>query len=253
MARKKEKKEDEVDTGAWLDTYGDMITLLLTFFVLLLASSSQDSAKLKAIASYFNPSISFLNSGETVGEGIAVGNGMSQLPDYQDALSEAIDQNERETIEQNKKMESDFKTYFQKNNISSKVEVTSEEDYVKVTFKDSVLFDKSKADLKPDAKEVLDIVSEQLIKYPNTDITIEGHADSDQINTIQFPSNWELSAARAISVARYFINEKGFSPERMVPIGRGEYQPVASNETVDGKAQNRRVEIKIRQRDSSNN
>lgn len=248
---KKEKKEDEVDTGAWLDTYGDLVTLLLTFFVLLLASSTQDAAKLKAIASYFNPSISFLESGESIGEATMIGNGITQMPTYEQALAETVSDAEQEVIEKNKQIENEFKTYLQKNNVADKLDVSTEEDYVKITFKDNILFDKSKADLKPEARQLLDIVAEQLSKYPNTDITIEGHADSDQIHTLQFPSNWELSSARAISVAKYFINEKGFSPDRMEPIGRGEYRPVTSNDTIEGKAQNRRVEIKIRQNNSN--
>lgn len=252
MARKKEKKEQEVDTGAWLDTYGDMVTLLLTFFVLLLASTSVDNAKLKAIASYFNPSISFINGGETIGEGSSIGNGISVMPNYEQALNETETEEQAEIREKNEQMVADFKTYIQENNLTNKIEVGIEDDEVKITFNDNILFDKSKADLKPEAIEILDKLSEQLLKYPDTNIKVEGHTDSDQIHTALFPSNWELSAYRAISVAKYYINVKGFSPERMSTEGYGEYRPVASNDTIEGKAKNRRVEIKITQKESSN-
>lgn len=250
MARKK-KEQEAVNTGEWLNTYADMITLVLTFFVLLLASSNTDAAKLQAIAAYFNPSISILNAGETIGEGQLVGNGISQMPDYQQALAETSEKKEQEDLEELKKMASDFKTYFEKNNLSNKIDVGVEDNYVKIKFTDNVLFDKSKATLKPEAVEILNKLSDQLLKYPNTDIKIEGHTDSDKINTIQFPSNWELSAARAISVAKYYIDEKNFSPERLSAEGFGEYRPIASNATIEGKAQNRRVEIKIMKSESS--
>lgn len=250
MARKK-KEEEQVNTGEWLNTYADMITLVLTFFVMLLAASNTDASKLQAIASYFNPSISILNSGQTIGDGSMIGNGVAQMPNYEQALNETTENTDRETVENNKKMVSDFQTYFEENNLTSKIDVAAEMDYVKISFKDGVLFDKSKAILKPEAIEILNILLDQLLKYPNTDISVEGHTDNDKINSYLYPSNWELSAARASSVARYYIEQKGFSPERMTAIGYGEYRPIASNDTLEGQAQNRRVELKIMQRNSS--
>lgn len=252
MARKKEKKEDDIDTGAWLDTYGDMITLVLTFFVMLLASSSTDTEKLKAISSYFNPSISFISGGNTIGEGSAIGNGITQMPGYEEALAETESQEQREAREELESMASDFKTYLEENNLSDVLDIQIQENEIDITFKDSILFDKSKANLKPEAIPVLDKLADQLLKYPSTDIAVEGHADSDKIHTAQYPSNWYLSSARAISVAEYFINVKGFSPERISASGYGEYRPIATNDTIEGKAKNRRVEIKVRQRQSSN-
>lgn len=250
MARKK-KQEDDIDTGAWLNTYADMVTLLLTFFVMLLATSSTNPEILQAISSYFNPTISFLNSGETIGEGKMVGSGLNQMPNYDQALEETSSDAEKEVIEKNQQMASDFKTYFEENNLTSKVEVTTQDNFTTINFKDDVLFDKSQAILKPEARNILDMLSGQFMKYPNTDIKVEGHADSDKINTAQYPSNWYLSSARAIVVAEYYINEKGFSPDRMSATGYGEYRPITSNDTKEGKAKNRRVEIKIYQRSNS--
>ncbi len=252
MAKKK-KKQEEINTGEWLNTYADMVTLLLTFFVMLLASSTTNPETLQAISSYFNPTIVFVNSGQTINEGQLVGNGVSIMPEYQMALSEVQEISEEilESMEKTKEMVSDFKTYFQENNLSDKLEVSQEEDYLKINFKDNVLFDKSKATLKPEAIQILDMLSEQLLKYPDTDIEIEGHTDSDKINTPEFPNNFYLSSDRAVAVATYYIEQKKFPPERVVAIGYGEYRPIASNDTVEGKALNRRVEFKIRQRTSS--
>ncbi len=245
---KREKREEEQVSNEWMNTYSDMVTLLLCFFVLLIAQSTQDVDKMQALADFFNPKISILTSGQTVNDGVMVGNGISQMPDYEKKKEGQLTEEDlkaREEKEALEKMAADFQTYFYDKNISDKVEVSQEEKYVKITFKDGVLFDKSKADLKPEAIEILDILTEQILKYPEAELQIEGHADSDQIHTLQFPSNWHLSSARAISVAEYYINEKGFSPDSIAAIGYGEFRPVATNETVEGKALNRRVEMKI--------
>ena len=117
--------------------------------------------------------------------------------------------------------------------------------FVTITFKDGILFDSGKADLKPEAISILDKIGIQLAKYPNNRIRFEGHTDNRPINTPQFPSNWELSAARAIAVAKYYINELNFTPSQFSTEGFGEYVPIADNSTAEGRAKNRRVEIKI--------
>jgi chemotaxis protein MotB len=85
-------------------------------------------------------------------------------------------------------------------------------------------------------------VSKVLAAVPNK-VIIEGHTDNQPLAGGKYPSNWELSVARAYSVIEYFSKEKGISPERFIAAGYGEYRPVASNETLEGRAQNRRIEI----------
>jgi len=115
-----------------------------------------------------------------------------------------------------------------------------------VTVLDRVLFDSGKAELKESAKLTLEKVSGVLkSRVPMHLVYVEGHTDNDPIRYSGWRSNWELSTARATEVIHYFIESQGVRAERMIATGFGEYHPVASNETLEGKARNRRVEIVI--------
>lgn len=115
-----------------------------------------------------------------------------------------------------------------------------------ITFVNEVLFDSGRAKIKPEASPVLDKVTQVLSeKVPERDIGIEGHTDNEPIKYSGWKSNWELSAARATSVLHYLVDEKKIDPEKVSAIGYGEYRPVATNETQEGRQQNRRVEIII--------
>ncbi len=114
-----------------------------------------------------------------------------------------------------------------------------------VSLREKILFETGKADLSPEAKTVLDGLYPIFLKIPN-EIVVEGHTDNVPISTPQFPSNWELSTARATEVVRYLIEEKKFPDERIAATGYGEYHPVADNSTPEGRSQNRRVDFVIR-------
>ena len=109
-----------------------------------------------------------------------------------------------------------------------------------------VMFDSGSAQIRPEFTPILEKIAEELMKIPN-DIRIEGHTDNRPIHTPMFPSNWELSAARATSVLRFLV-KKGIDPSRLSAVGYGEFRPVASNDTPEGRAKNRRVEILILKR-----
>lgn len=115
-----------------------------------------------------------------------------------------------------------------------------------ITFVADVLFDSGKAKLKPESYSVLDKISRVLLEnVPQNNIGIEGHTDNEPIRFSGWKSNWELSTARALSVLHYLVDNKGISPERVQANGFGEYRPVASNDTKEGRRLNRRVEIVI--------
>jgi len=115
-----------------------------------------------------------------------------------------------------------------------------------ITFVADVLFDSGKATIRPEASASLDKVARVLQEnVPDLNVGIEGHTDNIPIKVSGWKSNWELSSARALSVLHYLIDEKGVSPERLSAIGYGEYRPVASNDSKNGRQQNRRVEIVI--------
>lgn len=129
---------------------------------------------------------------------------------------------------------------------SKQVSVGMEERGVVITFVDEVLFDSGKAIIKPGAYDVLNRVADILKdKVADKNIGVEGHTDNQPIKYSGWKSNWELSTARATSVLHYLVDNCGITPERLQATGYGEYRPVASNLTQDGKQKNRRVEIII--------
>ena len=131
-----------------------------------------------------------------------------------------------------------------------KQEVTLKEfkESLSLNFIDRILFEFGKADLTPEGEKVLKKVGEALKNITGKKIRVTGHTDSVPIRPdymYLFPSNWELSAARAASVVRYFQEKIGLDPKEMEAVGRSFYQPEATNETKEGRARNRRVEILI--------
>jgi len=115
-----------------------------------------------------------------------------------------------------------------------------------ITFVSEVLFDSGKAKIRTDAYQPLDKVARVLREeVPEMEIGIEGHTDNQPIKFSGWKSNWELSSARSISVLHYLVDEKGIAPERVSAIGHGEFKPIASNDTKEGRQLNRRVEIVI--------
>ncbi len=241
------RKEPEVKKGLdeWMDTYGDMVTLLLCFFVLLFSMATIDAAKFAQVAASFS-SVNRITIMESASSSIleSLGNGIVQMPQAQGEASEDNEEKDKAT-EELVKMASDFKTYFAQQNLQDKIDVEQNEQYITLNFKDGILFDSGKAELKAEALGALDIVSNELAKYPENNVKIEGHADNMPINTPRYPNNWYLSAARAISVAMYFTETKGFSPERISAEGYGEFRPRVPNDTPENRSINRRVEIKI--------
>lgn len=126
------------------------------------------------------------------------------------------------------------------------VQVKMAKDNLVITFVAEVLFDSGKADLKPASLEMIDKVTQVLTDtVPDLSVGIEGHTDNQPIKYSGWKSNWELSVARALSVVHYMQDEKGINPERLAAIGHGEYKPLVSNDTKEGRQKNRRVEVVI--------
>lgn len=193
----------------WIYSYGDMVTLLLTFFVLLFSFCKVDVEKFKSVAESFKPTPPgtpfFFEGKESVLEQVA-----AQI----------------ETTE-----------------LSEEVYVTIDERGVIVSFKDSALFESGSARLRPDAEDMLRRFAQMIYALPN-DIAVEGHTDDQPISTSRFPSNWELSAQRAGAVARY-LEGNGVEGQRMEVIGRGPHNPRFRNDSPEKRALNRRVEVII--------
>jgi len=153
------------------------------------------------------------------------------------------------TEDQLKKIKQKIDAYVLQNNLQNVVstEITQKSGLV-ISLREKLMFDSGKADIHDEAKKVLTDIIALLKEDPNR-IAIEGHTDNVPIHTPEFPSNWELSTARATNVTRYLIEQLQFAPKRLSSAGYGEYQPIAPNDTEQNRAINRRVDIIVRRLD----
>ena len=128
------------------------------------------------------------------------------------------------------------------NELNNSVSIENNQRGVVIRILDDVLFSSGNAELKVKAQEVLKLIAEIIIKLPN-DIRVEGHTDNIAINSVQYPSNWHLSIARALNTAYYLIQAEDIDPDKVSVVGYAEYNPIADNSTIEGRAKNRRVDI----------
>lgn len=283
MARKK-AEPDGGPGQPWLNTFADLMNLLLCFFVLLFASANVDEAKFDAIANSFQSTFSIFTAGSTaIGDGILISNGVSQLNELDKYINstgktaendadadefEEIQQGKDEKLGQNgelgkdekqkalddvenmKMMKSEalaeqFEEALQENNIADKVDVDFNSQYVRLTLKGAILFKSGSAELLDTVYSTLRKVGMILERYAQYDIEIEGHTDNVPQYSKLYKNNDELSAARALSVFYFLLDNTSLDPAFLKHSGRGEYCPIADNSTAEGRDRNRRVEIKI--------
>ena len=235
MPRKKRNNNGGGDDGggspAWMTTFGDMMTLLLVFFVLLYSFSSMDVEKFKGFISALQSQLGILDSGKTITENPNIDAG-TLGQDYAQA-PENIQQIMRE-----------LNNYIQRNNLSDRVNVENKRKGLVISLTGEILYEQGRAEIREQGREVLAMISDILKDIPN-DIMIEGHTDNVPIRTNEFPSNWELSTARAVNVIKFLIEERNVDPARLSAAGYSEYRPVADNSTAAGRAENRRVEVVV--------
>src|SRR5690606_26199871 len=233
--RPRRDESEEVGTSApgWMVTYGDMVTLILVFFVMLFALSSLDMQRFQSLISALQSSWGILDHGRSV---------RPQDPLDMAALEPIVSIESIFPTTQMLEMAQELEAFIRENQLEGQLDVQIQERGVVVRFADHVLFDLGRADLKPESRQILDRVAESLIQWPNQ-IRVEGHTDNWPIRTERFPSNWELSTARATTVLRYLVEERGLDPTRMAAVGYGEYRPLRPNDTPENRAVNRRVDI----------
>jgi len=160
-------------------------------------------------------------------------------------LQETVDQIEEEKMKLSEALAEKIEEALEENMIADKVDVSVNADYVLLTFNGAFLFDSGKADLKADALPVLNKVGVILARYAEWDIEIEGHTDSVPLNGGRYENNDVLSSYRALAVFDYLKENASIDPGMVKHSGRGEYMPIADNATPEGRAKNRRVEIKV--------
>lgn len=224
----------------WVISYADFVTMLLALFMVMFATSSMGDMKVKdvnkSIQKVFasktadielsqeentknteaqkTPESKLDNTGKTILDG---GDGILDAQKIAEQIEKDID-------------------------MKTSVKVLKSDRGVVIRLNDTMLFDPGSAIIKPQAKATLDKISSSLEKFENP-ILIEGHTDSMPIRNEKFPSNWELSTARATNIIKYLTETQKFPPNRLSAVGYGEYMPIEQNTTPQGRAKNRRVDI----------
>lgn len=228
--------ECEEGAPAWMVTYGDMVTLLLTFFVMLLTTATIDGFQLRLILAAF-PGLGNLEGGNTLEAGrlAELGNTIESLPSME--RGRALDQARREAV-------SIFSPEIQ----SQQVRVQEDERGLVISLASDAFFAPASADVRIEqTRDVLQRLA-QLLGSPDLDdrtFRIEGHTDNLPTDPNgPFPSNWDLSAARSLSVLRY-LTEFGVADEQFQVMGLGRTRPLRDNGTPEGRAYNRRVDVII--------
>ncbi len=258
MSRKHEH-EDHVNHEAWAIPYGDLVTLLLAFFVVMYAVSSMNEGKYRVASDSL--SAAFAGTPRTmepvpIGDKAAKAKGDDtvsgvkpkqaiQFPDKTKTETPSAGLAGEEDALQNqlRQMTGDLQTAMQVLIDQDMIRVERAPSWVEVEIKTDILFPSGSAEIGTAAVTILERLAGILAERPYP-IRIEGHTDNRPIKTAQFPSNWELSGARAARIVRLF-EERGIAPTRMVVAGMGENQPLAGNDSVEGRNRNRRVAIVI--------
>lgn len=273
------KSQDAPPAGspAWMATFSDLMNLLLCFFVLLFSMSTIDEEKYNQLVATMSSAFSILNGGASaIGEGILISNGVSQLNDLGEYLSnmgvtaesqvESDQYNEfdpsgetsqkdqyeemletlyNENLQKNEELAEMISEAVSESYMSDQIEVNFNAEYVLLSLKGALLFDSGRADIKREALSVLDRIGVILERYASGTIDIEGHTDNVPIQNTSFSSNDELSSARALSIFKYLVDNTSLNPANVKHSGRGEWVPIADNATEVGRQKNRRVEIRI--------
>ena len=241
MARRKRPEEHE-NHERWLVSYADFITLLFAFFVVMYALSSVNEGKYRILSEALNTAFRNITS-TAPGQVMLVTEGAPPLPVPVIRQKRALDEVKAKQRDKMRNMAKEIMDALAPLVKQGKVRVLETSRGVSVEINDSILFAPGQARLEPLSIDALRAVA-RVVAESDFPITIEGHTDNVPINTPQFPSNWELSAVRATTVLRLFV-DSGVRPERLTAIGYGEQRPVESNDTVEGRARNRRVTILI--------
>lgn len=236
MAIKKRKKQKQ-GAPAWMVSWSDMTTLLLTFFIVMMSFAEIDGEDFYLVLSSFRGSLGMMEGGYSLSSGklVEMGQNMKNLPSTTQGRSLSLKLQKAVSV---------FKPEIE----TKKVRVTEDERGLIITLASDSFFDPGSAALKNEMKPVLAKVGNILREIPNF-TRVEGHTDSNPISapgaTRGFSTNWELSGARGINVLRYLQEEEKVNPKQLSAVAFGEQRPLDTNNTPEGRAYNRRVDIVI--------
>ena len=237
----------------WLIPYADLLTLLWALYIVLFASSQIDEKK-------FNQLSRALNLAFQGGDNLFMPSSLLPInqsghdrydnehehpaPGEGNQSGSAYERFEQETrnLEQ---LQEKLDGYIEANGFSAQLRTDLNFDELKITIKDTALFASGSAEVRPEARRIAEAISEMLVEFPDYEIVVSGHTDNQPINTAQYPDNWALSTHRALNFMRILLNNPQLEASRFSAVGYGEYRPVAGNDTAEGRAKNRRVEVSV--------
>jgi len=237
VGQRKKKQSAGGGGSNWLCTFNDLVTLLMVFFVLIFSMGSGDADKIKEMRNSILRGLGLLES---------VGMGSSGLVKGPAAARKLSPQEEEDTPE----ISNEIKDYVaDMNSAMPWIDASITENEVTISLEGSVAFKPGVAEIKPSIFPTLKGIGKLINKIPNA-VRVEGHSDNIPISTPQFPSNWELSIARAVNVTKYLIEHSNVSPLRLSAAGYGDSKPLLPNDTEKHRAKNRRVEIVLLREDT---
>ena len=253
MPRKKKKNEEEPENGErWLVSYADFITLLFAFFVTMYASSRVDGKKMGSAVESLQRALGSVISVQATSRdaGVFPSNNqpvrMSLTPI--EGKPYTADGKALEKIAKELKNEIDAvakaRPTRENAGLTGQIKFIVEKRGLIIRISEHVFFNSGEASIRSEMLPVLEIIAQSLRKIDNP-IRIEGHTDNIPINTFKYPSNWELSTARATMIVRHLLDQFDYSPDQLSASGYAEFRPVASNETPEGRLQNRRVDFVV--------
>lgn len=260
MARERRRSDDGGGgVDSWLNTYADMITLVLTFFVLLFSFSNIDKQKWQQAVMSLSGGAGVLSQAAAIEPNEQLIPEAVNLPQSSQAPSMTPQPTmDPEDIEEQKQVESNFNelyqiimAYVRANQLEGLLDVEREDGVVILSFKERMLFDSGSAVLKEDSKAFLSDIFMMLEGSQDSFrmLRVEGHTDNVPIKNAKYADNWELSGARAGSVLRFIEAGTQISKAKLSQVGYGEFQPRGDNNTEEGKARNRRVDLVCERRD----
>lgn len=249
MARKKEP-EKAANHERWLVSYADFITLLFAVFVTLYAMSQSDKKKVEEVAASFRTAFG-VTSGVSSGKpSVIPKTDVMPIPSMRPQLKNPEKPKTKSDgsvkVQATKK---DFKEillslekFLVDKKAQDKVNIEITKRGLVISLNEAGFFDSGSAAINPASHDLLAKIAEALLPYGNP-VSFEGHTDNIPMRSPAFRSNWELSTARATTLAHYFMDRHSFNPEKISVTGYGEYRPVADNSTEEGRKQNRRVDV----------
>jgi len=215
---------DQSSGRGWEITFCSFILILLAFFIMLSSFATMEKSRITLFVRSFSQALNILSGG-------------LKFDSNKDIISM-----ETPDIMKNNEILPALKRIVKAYNLEEEIGLSITGRGLVMTLVDTVLFDLGKADISPEAFPLLNKMG-SIISKCSFPIRIEGHTDNLPIHTEKFPSNWELSTARAVNVLRYFIENEKISPERLSALGYGEFQPLYPNSASELRPRNRRVEI----------